>query len=169
VLQGLLGTNINVHVISYTQLELKEIDPKAKGIQAGSPKQTLPPEVVEQLPNGVKDMAQAPRIASINTDKKFIDTMKKRQKALEDGEKYLLNLTESTSGMFILPDDTDEMIEKTGLVAKVIDSNYVVTYTPKRPLSESEKGEIRNIEVSSRKPGLQVLAKRKLFVLGENK
>lgn len=169
VLRGLLGTNINVHVISYTQLELAEIDPKAKAIQEGSPKKALPPEVVEQLPNGIKDMAQAPRIASINTDKKFIDTMKKRQTALEESEKYLLNLTESTSGLFILPDDTDEMIEKTELLAKVIDSNYVVTYTPKRPLNESEKGEIRNIEVSSRRSGLQVLAKRKLVVTGENK
>ena len=56
------------------------------------------------------------------------------------------------------------MIEKTALVAKVIDSNYVVTYIPKRALSESKSNETRNIEVSSRKKGLQVLAKRKLIV-----
>ena len=56
------------------------------------------------------------------------------------------------------------MIEKAGLIANVIDSNYVVTYIPKRPLSESKPGETRVIEVSSRRPGLRVLAKRKLAV-----
>ncbi len=164
VLRELLGTNINVHVISYTGMELKDIEPRAKGIQKGNPKPALPPEVAATLPNGVRDVAEAPKITSINTDKEFIDTMKKREKALKDGEKYLLNLTESTSGLFILPDDKEEMIEKAELVAKAIDSNYVVTYIPKRPLSESEPGETRNIEVSSKKPGLQVLAKRKLVV-----
>lgn len=164
VMRGLLGTNINVHVISYTGLELKDIEPRAKGIQKGSPKKPLPPEVAATLPNGVRDLAEAPRIASVNTDKEFIDTMKERQQALRDGEKYLLTLTEDTSGLFILPDDQEEMIEKTGLVARAIDSNYVVTYVPKRPLSESEPGETRVIEVTSRKQGLRVLARRKLVV-----
>lgn len=164
VMKNLLGTNINVHVISYTGMELEDIKPRAKGIQKGNPKNPLPPEVIATLPNGVRDLANAPRIASINTDKEFIDTMKKRQKALQDSEKYLLDLAESTSGLFILPDDTDEMLEKAEIIAKVIDSNYVVTYVPKRALSESEKGETRVIEVSSRKSGLQVLAKRKLVI-----
>lgn len=168
VLQNLLGTNINVHVISYTNLELEDIKPRAKGIQEGSPKKPLPPEVIEQLPNGVKDLANAPRIASVNTDRKFIKTMQERQADLQNGEKFLLNLTESTSGLFILPETIEEMLEKTDMVAKVIDSNYVVTYTPKRALSESEPGEVRDIEVSSKKPGLQVLAKRKLIVAGKD-
>lgn len=166
-LRNLLGTNINVHVISYTQMELKVVKPKAKSIQKGSPKKALPQEVIDTLPNGVRDTANAPRFGSVSTDRKFIKTMKQRKKALEDAEKYLLSLTESTSGLFILPDEKEEMIEKTALVAKVIDSNYVVTYVPKRALSESKPGEIRTIEVSSRKQGLQVLAKRKL-VVGDN-
>jgi VWFA-related protein len=168
-LQNLLGTNINVHVISYTKLELVDIKPRAAGIQKGSTKKALPPEIIETLPNGVRDVANAPSMSSVNTDKKFINTMKERQRALEDGEKYLLNLSESTSGLFILPDDKEEMLEKTALVAKVIDSNYVVTYTPKRALSESKAGETRNIEVSSKKKGLQVLAKRKLVVSDKDK
>lgn len=166
VRRELLGTNINVHVISYTALELEVITPKAKNIQQGSTKKALPQEIIDQLPNGVRDVANAPKIASVNTDRKVIRTFKEREKALEDGEKYLLNLTENTSGLFILPEDTEEMTEKAALVAKAIDSNYVVTYTPKRALSESKPGEIRDIEVSSRKPGLQVLAKRKLIVEG---
>ncbi len=163
-MQNLLGTNINVHVISYTRLELTNIKPLAKRLKKGSQSKTIPTEVVEQLPNGIRDVATAPKFGSINTDFKSVKTYKERQKALISGENYLLNLTESTSGLFILPDDKEEMLEKTALVAKVIDSNYVVTYTPKRSLNESKSKETRNIEVSSRKKGLQVLAKRKLVV-----
>ncbi len=164
VLRGLLGTNINVHVISYTKLELDEIKPRAKTIQEGSVEKVLPPEVAEQLPNGIRDVSTAPKFGSVSTDRRVIGTYKERKDALENGEQYLLNLTESTSGLFILPDDKEEMIDKVSLVAKAIDSNYVVTYTPKRALSESKAGEIREIEVSSRKIGLQVLARRKLIV-----
>ncbi len=166
--RDILGTNINVHVISYTALELKVVTPKAKGTRKGNGKKTLPQEVIDTLPNGVRDVANAPSFGSISTDRKFLKTMRGRKKALENSEKYLLNLTESTSGLFILPDDKEEMIEKTALVAKVIDSNYVVTYIPKKALRESKKGETRTIEVSSKKGGLQVLARRKLITVGEN-
>lgn len=163
-LNKLLATNINVHVISYTQLELEQIKPKAKGIQKGSPRKALPSEVVATLPQSIQDMNNAPRIASVNTDRKFIKTMKQRKTALENGEKYLLKLTEDTSGLFLLPETKEEMVEKVNMIAKVIDSNYVVTYTPRRPLNESEAGEVRTIEISSKRKGLQVLARRKLVI-----
>jgi hypothetical protein len=54
------------------------------------------------------------------------------------------------------------MLEKTALVAGVIDSSYVVTYAPKRALTESKAGEVRDIEVTSRRPDLLVQAHRKL-------
>jgi VWFA-related protein len=163
-LNKLLATNINVHVISYTQLELEVIKPKAKGIQKGSPKKALPPEVIATMPQSIQNMNNTPRIASVNTDRKFIRTMKERKEALENGEKYLLQLSENTSGLFLLPETKEEMIEKVSMIAKAIDSNYVVTYTPKRPLSESKAGETRTIEISSKRSGLQVLARRKLVV-----
>jgi VWFA-related protein len=163
-LNKLLATNINVHVISYTQLELEMVKPKAKGIQKGGPKEALPPEVVATLPEAIQNMNNAPQIASVNTDRKFIRTMKERKEALENGEKYLLKLSEDTSGLFLLPETKEEMVEKVTMIAKAIGSNYVVTYTPKRPLSESKPGETRKIEISSKRSGLQVLARRKLIV-----
>ena len=162
----LLATNINVHVISYTRLEINEINPKTKRSVKAHPN-TLPTEVVDGLPAGVKDVNQAPKFGAINLDKKMIRALNKRKSDLENGEKYLLELTENTSGMFILPDTKSEMIEKAELIAKIIDSNYVVTYTPKRPLSEAPNGEVRIIEVSSRRPGLRVAARRKLVVNNE--
>lgn len=166
-MKKLMTTNINVHVISYTQLELSKVAPKTKRTGTTPHPNPLPDEVIQGLPEALRTVNRAPKFGVINTDKKFLRVMRKRQQDLIDGEKYLLDLSKNTSGMFILPQTKDEMLRKTSLIARIIDSNYVVTYTPKRALSKSPNGEIRTIEVSSRKPGLQVLARRKLIV--ENK
>ena len=163
-LRTLLGTNINVHVISYTSLEKAEIKERADLISKGSPKRALPPEVAETLPNGVRDTATAPNAITVNTDLEFIRSIKEREESLNKAEDFLLRLADDTSGLFILPDTPDEMVEKASLIADVIDSNYVVTYIPKRPLSESGPGETRTIEVSSKRPGLRVIAKRRLAI-----
>ncbi|MDQ3181285.1 MAG: hypothetical protein M3Q33_12265, partial [Acidobacteriota bacterium] len=110
-------------------------------------------------------LMRVPRLGSINTDKEFIRKMKEREKSLVDSEKYLADLSADTNGEFILPATKEEMLEKTALVARFVDSNYVITYTPKHPLKDSRAGEVRNIEVSSRRPGLQVVSRRKLLVI----
>jgi len=166
-MKKLMTTNINVHVISYTALERAIVEPKTRRGKAKPHKNTLPDEVVAGLPEGLRRVNRAPKFGAVNLDKKFLRVMRKRNQDLIDSEKYLLNLTENTSGMFLLPETKEEMLEKTSVIARIIDSNYVVNYTPKRPLSESKNGEIRTIEVISRKTGLQVLAKRKLLVQNE--
>lgn len=164
-LNELLGSSISVHVISYTQLEHEKIEPKSNPISKKPPPKAMPEEVANQLPLGVKDMITAPKAVTINVDRGFLKTMKEHKAALEESQNFLSELAAGTSGMFILPESREEMVEKTKLVAEVIDSNYVLTYTPKRPLSESPEGEIRDIVVISKRPGLQVDARRKLVVL----
>ncbi len=165
----LLEGSVSVHVISYTQMEREEVEPKTKGISKTPPRPAMPPEIAAQLPNGVRDTVTAPKIGpTINLDRAMLRKYRERKDALVESEQYLAGLAEDTSGQFILPETPEEMIAKTALVASVIDSIYVVTYTPKRPLSESKPGEIRNIEVSSKRPGLQIQARRKLVVEKEN-
>ncbi|MCB1023998.1 MAG: VWA domain-containing protein [Acidobacteria bacterium] len=166
-MRRLMTTNINVHVISYTQLEAANVEPKTKGTGVKPHPNPLPDEVIAGLPNGVRETAKATKIMTINTDKEFLRVMRKRMQDLEDSGKFLLELSENTSGMYILPETKEEMTEKAKLIGKIIDSNYVVTYTPKRPLSESPDGEVRTVEVSSRRPGLRVSAKRKILVENE--
>lgn len=159
----LLGTDISVHVISYTKLESTEIEPRTKGISKTPPPQAMPPEVVAQLPPGVRDRATAPKIGpTIVTDRKYIKTMRKRKADLETAEEQLGALTENTNGEMIIPDSLDEMIERTALVARMIDASYVVTYTPKIPLADSSKE--RTIDVTSKRTGLIVQSRRKLLL-----
>ena len=167
-MNDLLASSVSVHVISYTQLEREKVAPKTKGITNSPPPKAMPDEVAAQLPNGARDFATAPKIGpTIVTDRGFLRKMRERQSSLLESEKYLSDLAADTSGQFILPETREEMLAKTTLVAQVIDSNYVITYTPKRALSESKPGEVRSIEVTSKRPGLQVLARRKLAVENE--
>lgn len=164
-MKKLLSTDINVHVISYTRMEVADIDPRTKGIMRSPPPKAMPDEVAAGLPNGVRGVTTNPPIkVSVNTDRAFIKKMKSRKADLEDSEKQMETLSANTNGEFILPETFEEMLEKSALVAQMIDSGYVVTYIPKRPLSEVYGTQERNVEVTSKRPGLLVQAKRKLII-----
>lgn len=175
VAKNLTASDITVHVISYTQLQQNVTKSQKSIFQEGEYKpKRMPDEIVETLPkprrgNSKKqevtprDMARMPRLGSITLDRERNRRGKEDSDRLETGEQFLSKISEDTNGEVFLPESFDEMIEKAAVLAKNIDSQYVVTYVPKRPLKESVAGEIRQIEVSSRRAGLQAQARRKLI------
>lgn len=166
----LLTTDINVHVVSYTQMELADVAPRARGTEKTATRNPLPDEVVAGLPPGLRDMNRARNTGvHINADREMLKRLRERKKSLEAAEKYLSELAADTNGEFILPANDEEMLAKTGRVARFIDSSYVVTYAPKRAFKESKTGEIRRIEITSKRPNLQIEARRKLIVAPEEK
>ena len=167
VLRSLLATDISVHVISYTRMEAVDIEPRAKGISNSPPPKAMPDEVAAQLPNGVRDVATAPKFKTINIDRTMLRKLKARKADLESSEKTLETIAENSNGEFILPDSVDEMVEKAPLVAKMIDASYVVTYIPKEPLEGGNGVRERNIQVTSKREGLIVQARRKLIYEGK--
>ncbi len=163
----LLGTDISVHVISYTRMEATEIEPRTKSISKSPPPQALPDEVKAGLPNGVRDIATSPKIGpTINLDRTLIKKLKARKADLEISEEQLGALAENTNGEMIVPTSLEEMVDKTALVAKMIDASYVVTYTPKIPLTENSNE--RLIDVTSKRSGLIVQSRRKLIAIPAN-
>ena len=160
--RDLLTTDISVHVISYTRMEAADLEPRTKIVSNSPPPRAMPPEVAAQLPNGARDVATTPKAKTINLDRTLLRRLKARKSDLESSELQLQTLAENSNGTVIIPETTDEMVEKTALVAKMIDSSYVLTYVPKIPLNE-KTGE-RNIEVTSKRDGLIVQARRKLIV-----
>lgn len=163
-MQRILSTEISVHVLSYTRMEAEDLAPRTKGISNSPPPKAMPDEVAAQLPNGVRDVATAPKAKTINLDRTLLRRLKARKKDLEDSEKQLDSLAENTNGTSVVPDSLDEMVDKTALIAKMIDASYVLTYIPKVPLNERGGPAERNIEVTSKRPGLQVQARRKVIV-----
>ncbi len=162
-MRNLLAYDITVHVLSYTQMEADDVRPRTSMISNTPPPKAMPDEVVAGLPNGVRQQAQAPKIGpTINMDRKLLRTLRDRKADLEVSEQQLIALAENTNGEIIIPVTLDEMVEKTALVARIIDASYVVTYTPKLALDENS-GE-RDIIVTSKRPGLVVEARRKLVI-----
>lgn len=162
-LRAMLTTDISVHVLSYSRMEAEDVAPRAKMISNSPPPKALPDEVAATLPNGARDVATAPKVGpTINLDRTLLKKLKARKADLEDSEEQLNALAANTNGEFIVPNSLDEMIEKAPLVARMIDSSYVVTYTPKFPVNEH--GGERDITVTSKRPGLVVEARRKLVL-----
>ena len=160
VIRNLTAINVNVHVLSYTGLEQQVVEERRKSVSGGGRSAiNLPPGA--DNPSIVKGVP----IVTINTDRAMMRKIKERGEALKQSERDLTQLTEDTNGIMYLPESKEEMILKTGSLARNIDSQYVVTYTPKRPLNESPDGEVRIIEVTSRRDNVIVQAKRKLIVV----
>lgn len=164
-LKNLLASDINVHVVSYTVLQQKAIEiPKTvKGGGTQSRTSSLPPGAGIPAPGQTRNYP----ILTINLDREMIKKRREQVADLKKSEAFLTMIAEDTNGEIFLPASVEEMIAKTARLAKTIDSHYILTYTPKRPLSESEAGETRIIEVSSRRPAVLVRAKRKLVVSAE--
>jgi len=162
-MKSFLSTDIAVHVLSYAKMEAVAIAPRTKAISNAPAPVVMPDEVKATLPNGSRDIMQAPKIGpTINVDRTFLKKMKARKADLELAEEMLQTLAENTNGTDISPGSTDEMEAKTATVAKNIDASYVLTYIPKVPFAE--RGGERNIEVTSKRAGLVVQANRKFVV-----
>lgn len=163
-IQRLMATDISVHVLSFTAMEAADIEPRTKGISNSPPPKAMPDEIAATLPNGARDAATAPKAKTISLDRTLIKRMKARKLELEISQGQLEKLSEATNGEFIAPDSVDELIDKAALVARMIDSSYVVTYAPKRPVVETRGIAERTIDVTSKRPGLVVQARRKLLI-----
>ncbi len=162
--QRLLATDISVHVLSYTAIESADIEPRTRRLSTTPPPKAMPDEIAATLPNGVRDPSAVKIGPTINMDRALLKTIRARQDELEVSQQQLEKLAENTNGEFILPISVDEMIDQASLVARMIDSSYVVTYTPKVPVVDTRGIAERNIHVTSKLSGLVVQARRKLVV-----
>ena len=165
-IKNLQATDINVHILSYTKMEQAVVGQRMKSVKGGgTQKKPLPPGA--DIP--VQGQTTTYPVMTVNLDRAMIRKIRERGDNLTRSEKALTELSENTNGVLLLPESREEMIEKTEFIAKNIDANYVVTYIPKRALSDVRTVEERSIEISSRRAGLEVLAKRKLVVRPEKR
>jgi VWFA-related protein len=163
--RNLFASDINVHVISYTTMAQTAINVSNSIFKGGeaNPKR-VPDEVLMTMPQQQQQILTLPRLGSVNTDREMIKKRKEQTENLKKSEQNLTKIAEDTNGEIFLPQTREELIEKMSQVARIVDASYVVTYVPKRALSDVSADEERNIEVTSKRNGLQIQAKRKLFV-----
>lgn len=155
---SILSTDISVHIVSYTKMEQSVVTDRRSSVASGRP--TLPPGVSPP----VQGTTPTSTIASINLDREMLRKINERAERLKAGERSLAAIAAGSGGEFLLPSDRESMVGEMEYLSRLIDSFYVVTYIPKRPLEGAREGESREIRVGSRRPGLLIDSKRTLIV-----
>jgi len=85
---------------------------------------------------------------------------KRYEEATKESEVWLASLADETGGVMSLPTTTKEMISQGEVVAREIDAQYVLAYTPKHSLRSASDNEYRSIKVVPRRGGLEVHSRR---------
>lgn len=164
--RNLVAAQATIHVLSYASVSRKAMKEREKPKEApGMAQSRQDVSVVGIDPTLPPGMSRGGvRAPSVNTGIRIDPQLKRMNKAYEraikKGEERLKALTDETAGRLITPESEEDLLAKAEDVARDIGSQYVVTYSPKRPLARSHATEYRRIRVTSRRIGLQVRARR---------
>jgi hypothetical protein len=169
-LKRLRAGNIAVHVISYTIVSRRALR-DSRTIFRDRDKSTTPDDVVNSLPadkgyERLRDLHKpGGKIADVDPVRQT--RVRDYERAMSASDSALKFLSTETGGHFWLPESIEEMADMGVAAARLIDAEYVATYRPKRTVVSSPDGEVRRIEVVSRKVGLTVAAPRYFVTPGK--
>jgi VWFA-related protein len=155
---SLLVEGIAVHVISYSQMGQKSIRKAAPLVLlTGKKPRKTAADIAAEIINPIGPHYERPQIhLIIDTDIEMRRRRAKYIKSMEEGEKWLTGLAAETGGSIDLPSDPEAMLKSAEEIARVVESQYVVTYRPKRSWAAAAPDEYRSIEVAPRRIGLRV-------------
>jgi VWFA-related protein len=171
-IQNLLSAGITVHFIAYNKMETTRAKPLTRRFQIGEEREAprIPEQVLEgiiqSLPVKMKDefrrFAVAERLFVIRLDNNAIKLTKQKIADWKQSETEMQSIAEDTGGIFQSPEQYETMWSLAQEIAQAIDSQYVVTYIPKKSFSESEKGGVRKIRVGTHCDGVIIHSRQKL-------
>lgn len=160
----LIAAQATVHVISYTGLVRDAIERRNKRgiVSGGDGKQgnQTPGAMDPTMSDGSINRTPSFKILTIDTDRAMRRWYKKYAEGTKANEQRLISLAEETGGQLLLPETDADLLKKADEVARDIGAQYVVTYTPKRPLALAKAGEYRRIEVAPRRTGVRLRTRR---------
>jgi VWFA-related protein len=169
----LIASQTTLHVISYAEVAregMKQPWWKAPPEKPGATQTAADQATVgidPTRPPGMRGPGVNPH--DVNAGVTFDPALRRRRKEAERemarGEARLKNLTEETGGLLRRPASEEGLGLEAAGVAREIDSQYVVTYSPKRPLRKAAPTEYRRIHVGARRQGLTLRA-RTGYVVG---
>ena len=171
-IRDLLAANITFHVIAYNKMEAIRAKPMTRRIQIGEEKE-MPriPEnqleiIIQDLPPNIRDnfrrMATSERLFIVRLDNKALKLAKQKLGDWTKSEAQMQTLAEDTGGLFQSPEEISTMWLFAAEIAAAIDSQYVVTYIPLRPIAESGSDEPRKIHVGTPCNGVIIRSRQKV-------
>jgi VWFA-related protein len=168
-LTQLLERNITVHVIGYGSLGRKTIDQQNPLVKITNTKRKSAQDLAQEImdPTAIPEYKKRNKIYLIfDTDFERRKTLESYKDATKLSEVWLTSLAQATGGLVFMPGSVKDMIPPAEEIAREIDSQYVITYTPKRPLAQATPGEYRRIFVASRAAGMSMRARPGYVVTG---
>ena len=170
VMQQLAAANVAVHVLSYTLVSQKAMKQDLRRTRKRD-KSLVPDDAVESLPDDIRlntaKQLHKPGGIIMDLDMKRRRLLQEYKNALAVSQAQLQQLAHDTGGGIWLPESAEIMIDNARETARLIDSAYVITYRPKRPLADAAAGEARRIEIASRRVGLNLLTRLR-YIVSEN-
>jgi hypothetical protein len=180
-LQNLLAANVTVHVISYTQLESKPTEKASKRVTLGKgdTKPRMPEWVFEDMIKSlpINDPATKDKVANflragntsqrlliISLDSKRIKILRKRVEDLRESEIEMKSLAEDSGGLFHAPEEPITVFRFAVEVAGAIGSQYVITYSPTKPIAENAPFETRKVRVGTHRSDVEIRSRHKLVL-----
>ncbi|HSE34329.1 MAG TPA: VWA domain-containing protein [Pyrinomonadaceae bacterium] len=167
VIEQLITANVAVHVISYTMVSQTAMKQDLRRTRKRD-KSISPDDAVNSLPGDIRDntmkQLHKPGGIIVDLDLKRRRMLQEYQNALAVSQAQLQQLAHDTGGGIWLPESVEIMIDNARDAARLIDSAYVITYRPKRPLADALAGEERRIEIVSRRVGLHVMTRQRYVV-----
>ena len=172
-IKRLMASNAVVHVISYTVVSQASTS-EARRIVRNRDKSGTPVDAINALPpddhgpvaGGSFQLRQMhkPGGKTFDLDPARRRKIKEYEEAMIEGELMLKSLSIETGGNISLRESLDKMIGDAARIARLIDSQYLVTYRPSRAFTSAEKDEVRKIEIVSRRVGLNIVSRRSYVV-----
>jgi hypothetical protein len=159
----LLTAHATVHVISYTSIGRKAIGARTPLVRVTMEKPKSATDVANELMHreAIPESWRRKKVyVVLDTDFPMRNRNKKYAEATKESELWLASLADETGGVMLLPMSTNEMIVQGETVAREIDSQYVLTYRPKRSLTSAAEGEYRSIKVLSLRGGPEIRSRR---------
>jgi VWFA-related protein len=164
-IRQLLDANVTVHVIGYGALGRKKIDKQNPLVKITNKKRKTAKDIADELMNPSQYQQQEYKkwkriYVVVDTDFAMRKKRRDYKEATRQSEVWLRSLAEETGGLVFIPRSAEEMTTRAEEIAREIDSQYVLTYTPTRPLAEATMEEYRRINVAAGVIGLHVRARR---------
>jgi hypothetical protein len=164
----LMAAQVSVHVISYSTFGFKESKEKQKNAPLGAPPGSVKASGIQTagidptMPSTMnRGGATGPSTgAVIGFDPAMKRMRKAYEKAMKRGEETMKTLAADTGGRLWIPLSAEDLAVQGSEVAREIGTQYVVTYTPTRPLALSPATEMRRVTVLPRRGGLQLRTRR---------
>ena len=158
----LLAQGVAVHIVSYSQMGRKKMwKSQPLVLLTGKKPRKTAADVAAEIMNPTGSAAQKPKIRLyVDTDIQMRLRRMEYLNAMKEGERWLRLFALETGGTMFVPPSVEEMLLNVVEIARTIDSQYVITYKPKRSFSSGADGEYRRIEIAARRVGLVVSSRR---------